>query len=96
MNILTDLAGCVDEGVYFIMIPLKWSIQLCIYRTVYTVQKDTFCTEVYGASDHRMYSGCCRTAIKIHSTFQRLHESCLFLPSDRSVEISENKAEKLK
>ena len=29
-----------------------------MHRTVYTVQKAIFCTEVYGASGHRMYSGC--------------------------------------
>ena len=27
-------------------------------RIVYTVQKATFCTEVYGDSGYRMYSGC--------------------------------------
>ena len=31
----------------------------------------TFCTEVYGAAGHRMYS----TAIRVQSTFQRLGES---------------------
>ena len=30
-----------------------------MHRTLYTVQKATFCTEVYGASGHWMYSGCC-------------------------------------
>ena len=30
-----------------------------MHRTVYTVQKATFCTEVYVASGHRMDSGCC-------------------------------------
>ena len=30
-----------------------------MHRTVYTIQKATFCTEVYGASGHRMDSGCC-------------------------------------
>ena len=30
-----------------------------MHRTVYTVQKATFCTEVYRASGHRMDSGCC-------------------------------------
>ena len=30
-----------------------------MHRTVYTVQKATFCTEVYGASGHRLDSGCC-------------------------------------
>ena len=30
-----------------------------MHRTVYTVQKATFCTEVYGASGHRMDYGCC-------------------------------------
>ena len=30
-----------------------------MHTIVYTVQKVTFCTEVYGASGHRMESGCC-------------------------------------
>ena len=30
-----------------------------MHRTVYTVQKAIFCTEVYGTSGHWMYSGCC-------------------------------------
>ena len=30
-----------------------------MHRTVYTVEKATFCTEVYGASGHWMDSGCC-------------------------------------
>ena len=50
-----------------------------MYRTVYTVQKAIFCTEVYGASGQ--VTGCTPdvvcTAIKMQSTFQRLRESCL-------------------
>ena len=30
-----------------------------MHRIVYTVQKATFCTEIYGASGQRMFSGCC-------------------------------------
>ena len=30
-----------------------------MHRTEYTVQKAAFGTEVYGASSHRMDSGCC-------------------------------------
>ena len=46
-------------------------------RTVYTVQKATFCTEVYGLPVIRCTPDAVRTAIKIQSTFQRLRESCL-------------------
>ena len=48
-----------------------------MHRTVYTVQKATFCTKLCGL----LITGCTpdavRTAIKIDSTFQRLRESCL-------------------
>ena len=44
-----------------------------MHGAVFTVQKVTFCTYIYGASGYRMYS----TAIKIQLTFQHLRKSCL-------------------
>ena len=49
-----------------------------MYRTVYTAQKITFCTEVYGLPVTGCTPDAVRTAINIQSTFQRLRESCLF------------------
>ena len=47
-----------------------------MHRTVYTVQKATFCTEVYGASAHWMYSGCStycnQNAINISAFIRKL------------------------
>ena len=69
-------AGCVDEGVYFIMVSLTWSIQLCIeqyiqYKRLHFVQKSM------GLPITRWTPDAVRTAIKIQSTFQCLRESCL-------------------
>ena len=38
-----------------------------MHRTVYTVQKPTFCTEVYGASSH----GCTPVAVVLQSKFNQ-------------------------
>ena len=47
-----------------------------MHRTVYTVQNAIFCTEVYGASGHRMYSRCCtycnQTSINILTLTRKL------------------------
>ena len=59
-----------------------------MHRTVYTVQKATFCTEVYmGLPVTGWTPDAVRTAIKIQSTFQRLRASCLLLYSYSSNEI---------
>ena len=47
-------------------------------RTIYTVQKATFCTEVYGVSSHRMDSGCCTYCNQNSINIPTLTESCLF------------------
>ena len=51
-----------------------------MHRTVYTAQKATFYTEVYGLSVTGCIPDAVHTAIKIQSTFQHLRESCLLWP----------------